>query len=185
LPISIKMRKLFTAEVQIPGDINCEINNGIFKCNKESVTLEKKIKVPDTEIIIEGSSVKLECEKANKKHRAMINTAVAHIKNILEGLENNYIYKLEICHVHFPMTVKVEGNKIKISNFLGEKTPRSAEIVEGVNVKVKGNEVTVSSPDRNKAGQTAANIEKATKVTNKDRRVFQDGIFITEKPGRR
>jgi len=49
-------------------------------------------------------------------------------------------------------------------------------------VEIKGNQITISSNNVERAGQTAANIEKATKISKKDRRVFQDGCFITEKP---
>jgi large subunit ribosomal protein L6 len=82
------------------------------------------------------------------------------------------------------MTVKIEGDKFKIKNFLGEKIERTAMICPNTKVSIKGNIVEVSSVDIEKAGQTAANIEIATKIRNRDRRVFQDGIFITEKPGR-
>ena len=81
------------------------------------------------------------------------------------------------------MTVKVEGNKINISNFLGEKIDRTAKIVPGVNVEIKGSKITVSGPDIEKTGQTAANIENAARVPKKDKRIFQDGIFMTSKPG--
>jgi large subunit ribosomal protein L6 len=80
------------------------------------------------------------------------------------------------------MTLKVEGSKLAINNFLGEKKPRFAEILPNVNVDIKGQNITVSSPDKEAAGQTAANFEKATKVKNRDRRIFQDGIYIVEKP---
>jgi len=40
----------------------------------------------------------------------------------------------------------------------------------------------VRSGNKYAAGQTAANLEQATRVRKKDRRVFQDGIFIVEKP---
>ena len=103
---------------------------------------------------------------------------------MFKGLDEKFVYKLQSCNVHFPMTLKVEKNKLIISNFLGEKTPRHAEILSGVDVEIKGQNITISSHDKESAGHTAANFEKATKIKNRDRRIFQDGIFIVEKPGR-
>ena len=81
------------------------------------------------------------------------------------------------------MTVKIEGSKLIINNFLGEKEKRFASIVPGVKVDVKGQQIILSGADVESVGQSAANIEKATWVANRDRRVFQDGIFITSKDG--
>lgn len=68
-----------------------------------------------------------------------------------------------------------------IQNFLGERYPRKAEILETVKVEVKGEIITVTGIDKEKVGQTAANIERATKVKNRDIRVFQDGIYIVKR----
>jgi len=52
-----------------------------------------------------------------------------------------------------------------------------------VTVEAKGENVTVSGIDKEKVGQTAANIERATKVKKRDIRVFQDGVYIVSKRG--
>ncbi|MCC5990770.1 MAG: 50S ribosomal protein L6, partial [Thermosphaera sp.] len=47
--------------------------------------------------------------------------------------------------------------------------------------KVSGSDVIVEGLDIEGVGLTAASIERATKIPDRDRRVFSDGIFIYEK----
>ncbi len=39
----------------------------------------------------------------------------------------------------------------------------------------------LSGPDIERVGQSAANIERTTKIRDYDPRVFQDGIYIVDK----
>jgi large subunit ribosomal protein L6 len=91
---------------------------------------------------------------------------------------------MEVFYSPFPMDVAVEGDEIVIENFLGEKAPRRTPIHGDTDVEVDGEIVTLSGPDIEAVGQTAADIEQLTRVTEKDVRVFQDGVYITQKPNR-
>jgi len=142
-----------------------------FKANK--ITFEKK----DNKIVVGN-------KKATKKEKKMINTIAAHIKNMIEGVQEKFEYKLKVCSSHFPISVEIKDNEFIIKNFLGEKIPRKSKILNGSTAKIDGSIITINSHDKELAGQTAANLETATKVRKKDLRVFQDGIFMTNKPGR-
>lgn len=179
------MRKVAETILKIPEGISCDFSEGVLICKSESGELKKEISSPRIDISVKGDELKLGCKDANKNDRRNIATYEALIKNVFQGLKEKYVYKLQSANVHFPMTLKKEGNKVLISNFLGEKIPRVAMVQDNVEVEIKGNDITVSSPDKIKAGQTASNLEKATKVKGRDRRIFQDGIYITEKPARR
>jgi len=72
-------------------------------------------------------------------------------------------------------------NLVVISNFLGEKIPRKANILKDVKVQLDNDILIVEGLDKEKTAQTAANIERATRITNRDRRVFQDGCYIISK----
>lgn len=176
------MKQKIQEELEIPSGISCTLNEKIFNVSKGSVSLSKKLDVPSIKIEIKGNKIILSTEKGNKKELKYIKSTIAHIKNMFLGSENKYLYKLEACNVHFPMTLKVEGSYLSINNFLGEKVSRKAKIMPGVEIEVKGAKITLSSHDKEAAGETATNIEKATKIKNRDRRIFQDGIFIVEKP---
>lgn len=176
------MRKNYELSVEVPQGIECFVEEKVIRMKKDGNEVQRIIDEPGVKIELADGEIKISREKSNKKNIAVIAALAAHLRNMIKGATGKFVYKLEICHVHFPMVVKVEGNKVVISNFLGEKKNRSAEIIDGVKVEVKGNEIIVSGNDIEKAGQTAANIEKATRVSKRDRRVFQDGCFITEKP---
>ena len=176
------MKKKFLEEINIPEGISCEFSNHLLTCKKDSQELKKKIDIPFVKTKIEDGKVVFSCDSGNKNQYKTMKSFIAHIKNMFTGLNEGYTYRLESANVHFPMTFKVEGDKLTINNFLGEKTPRFARILSGVKVDIKGSKITVTSSDKEAAGQTAANFEKATKIKNRDRRVFQDGIYLIERP---
>jgi len=91
-------------------------------------------------------------------------------------------YTMEVYYAHFPMQVTVEGDEVVIENFLGERAQRRTPIRGDTDVQIDGETVTLSGSDKEAVGQTAADIEQLTKVTDKDTRVFQDGVYIVEKP---
>jgi large subunit ribosomal protein L6 len=100
---------------------------------------------------------------------------------MIKGVTNGFTYKLAIVYSHFPISVSVKKGFIEIYNFTGEKNPRIAKIVGNTSVEVKGKEIIVSGVNKEEVGQTAANIEQAARVKGRDIRIFQDGIYITEK----
>ena len=103
---------------------------------------------------------------------------------MVRGVEEGFEYKLQAVYSHFPMTLKVEGNKMVINNLFGEKVPRVAKLPwspSDVEVKVENKtDVTVSGVDREKVGQTAK-YRARLQDKKRDRRVFQDGIYIVSK----
>ena len=108
---------------------------------------------------------------------------------MVRGIDSGFEYRLKAVYSHFPMTLKVDGNIMTITNLFGEKVPRSANLPwtpSEVQVRVENKvDVIVTGADREKVGQTAANIERACKIRKRDRRVFQDGIYIVSKDGER
>jgi large subunit ribosomal protein L6 len=177
------MKKKLERIIEIPSGIQISFNNEEFIIKSSGKEIKKKIELNGIKVVIENNLLKLSSDNATRRESKMIGTTWAHINNMIKGMNEEFVYKLEICNIHFPMNVKVEGDKIIIKSFLGEKVPRKAKIMPDTKVEIKGNLITVSSYNLEFAGQTASNIEKATKLVGRDRRVFQDGIFITEKCG--
>lgn len=163
-------------EVKVDGtEIIVKGKEGELKRNFESVNISFELK---------DNKVELESKKATKREKKMMNTIKAHIQNMIKGVQEKFEYKMKVCNSHFPMNVEVKGKEAVIKNFLGEKIPRKVKILEGTDVKIERDVIIISSTNKELAGQTAGNFEKATFVKGRDRRVFQDGIFITSKPGR-
>jgi large subunit ribosomal protein L6 len=180
-----KEQKGISKTLEIPSEITIVIDGNKIKIRKNGKELERELNLI-IDAKTEGNNLILSTKRSTKREGKIMGSNVAHIKNIIKGLNQNFAYRLQVANVHFPITIEHDKTKniILIKNFLGEKTPRIAKVLPKVNVKIIKDIIELDSEDIENAGQTAANIEKATKIRNRDRRVFQDGIYIIEKPGR-
>ena len=175
-------KKSIIEKIEIPEGMRFIIENDKIILKKGEKELQRKIN--RTELLKkEDNQIIIETKNTTKEDLKFIGTLKAHIKNMLKGLQEGFVYKLKICSVHFPMNVSFDNEKSEliIKNFLGETAPRKAKILKNVEIKIEKDEIILSSFDKESVGQTAANIETATKIRGRDRRIFQDGIFITEK----
>jgi len=167
--------------VEIPEEVEVEVEGRKVTVKGPLGTLTKDFSHAPISIKTEDRKVVVETLWPKKKERALVGTIAAHIKNMIIGVTKGFTYKLKIVFSHFPISVKVEGDKVVIENFLGERGKRIAKIIGNAKVRVEKDDVIVQGIDIESVGQTAANIEKATRIKDKDPRVFLDGIYIYEK----
>lgn len=184
--ISIKMetkKKGMEEKMDIPHGVDVKLDHMKIRIHKSG--MNSVINYRGTNVELSGSQILMKTGKSTKKDLRLLNSLKAHIKNAFEGFEKKYVYKLQICAVHFPMNVAFDKTKreLVIKNFLGGKVPRISKILPGVDVKVDKEVVILESHNKEAVGQSAANIEASTRITNRDRRVFQDGVWMTEKAG--
>lgn len=176
---------MYFQKVSIPEKVSVDVSGSVVKVSGEKGTLERDFaeQLRGTGIKFEKSNKELKVSSENEKRkiRSLIGTVRGHIKNMVDGVTNGFTYKLKIVYSHFPVTVKTEKDKVLIQNFLGERTPRVAEILGNAQVKIEGQEVFVSGADLEKVSQTAANIEQACRIVGYDKKIFQDGIYIVSK----
>lgn len=177
------MKKPLFRKIEIPEGVSAELEGSLLKVTGPEGENSRKFILGKVGIVKEGSNITVGSKNATKKEKKMMNTIAAHVKNMILGVQKKFEYELKAVFSHFPVTLEVKGHEFIIKNFLGEKVPRKAKIPNGVSVEVNGNMVKVMSVNRELAGQTAANFETATRIRARDKRVFQDGIFITKKAG--
>lgn len=176
-------KKEFEEKIEIPKGIDVKAENGNITVTKSGKSIIRTLNHKKVQIGVEDNNIFVSFKNGAKEEKTIAGTFVAHIKNMLKGIEHNHVYKLKICSGHFPMSVSAGGNKFSVNNFLGEKTPRIMKIKENVIVNIEGDIITVESAYKELASQVAADIERLTRVRGRDLRIFQDGIYITNKDG--
>ncbi|KZX10737.1 50S ribosomal protein L6 [Methanobrevibacter filiformis] len=167
-------------EIEVPDDVDVIIDKDV-KVKGPKGEISRTFNYPSISLEQIEDKLVLTTNFPKKKDKSMIGTTRAHLTNMITGVTEGFTYHMKIVFAHFPMTVKVNGNKVVIDNFLGERHPRTANVVGGAKVNVKGDEVTITGINKEDVGQTMANLEQATKIKGRDPRVFQDGIYLVSK----
>lgn len=180
-----KMKEDLIKEIELKEGVSAELVGGTLIIKGKQGEVKRNFTHPKVEIIIESGKIVLKATKATKRERTLVGSFAAHIKNMIKGVQEPFVYKLKICSGHFPMNVKISGQEVTIKNFIGESVPRKVILLPGTKVKIEGTEIVISGPDKELAGKNAGMIERLCRITNRDKRIFQDGCYITEKAGKK
>ncbi|MCJ7478858.1 MAG: 50S ribosomal protein L6 [Candidatus Nanohaloarchaeota archaeon QJJ-7] len=167
--------------IEIPEGVEAEVENGTVQVSSGDSSVDKELDHQDLDIQTDNGDITVSASNDRRDVKALMGTYESHIKNMVDGVTEGFEYHMKGFYSHFPMDMKVEGDRFVISNFIGERSTREVDIPGSVDIQIDGEDVILSGPDKDAVGQTAANIEQACHKGDRDPRKFQDGIYITDR----
>ncbi len=176
----IRSDKLST-KVEVPEGVSVGLRRGVLKVEGPLGHTFKSFRKIPVDLKVEQGTVLLNAQADRKEDYAILNTSRSLVRNLIEGIVDGYTIKMKIVFAHFPVSVKVESGQVLVENFQGEHAPRRAKIVGGTKVVPKDDDVIITGAVLTEVTQTAANIHQATRIKEKDHRVFLDGIYVYDK----
>ena len=170
--------------VTIPEGVIVTVDRYTATAKGEKGEVSRKFPSKQISMEVKDAELVFVAKKATLREKKLMNTFKAHAANMFRGVTEGHTYKLKICSGHFPMNVSVKDNQFEVKNFIGESVPRTMPITEGADVKIEGDRITVTGIDKELVAQVAGRIENLTRRPGFDSRIFQDGIYLTEKDGK-
>jgi large subunit ribosomal protein L6 len=179
--LAMSTEQLASHTVDLPEGVSAKFEGRLLTVKGPKGTVTKNFDRINVDISTEGGKLTVKPFSAKKRDAVVANTVQSLIRNMFTGVTKGYVYKLKVVYAHFPISVKIKGDEVLVENFVGERSPRIAKIIGTSKVTTEGDDITVAGPSLEAVGQTAANVELATKIKRKDQRVFLDGVYIYEK----
>jgi len=168
------------AKVEIPEGVTVRLQKQMLEVSGPLGRAFQSFRKIPVGIEVGDGAVSLRAAGPRKRDYAILNTARSIIRNLCEGVSEGYTTKMKIVFAHFPITVKVDGRRVLIENFQGERAARVIRIHGAAKVVPKGEDLIITGHVKTDVSQTAANIQLGTRVKGKDHRVFLDGIYVSE-----
>ncbi|CAL8331617.1 unnamed protein product [Merluccius merluccius] len=175
--------------VDIPPNVEVKLKGRTVIVKGPRGTLRREFNHINLELSMLGKkNKKLRVDKwwGNRKELATVRTICSHVQNMIKGVTMGFRYKMRSVYAHFPINVVIQetGALVEIRNFLGEKYIRRVRMRAGVVCALstaQKDELVLEGNDVELVSNSAALIQQATTVKNKDIRKFLDGIYVSEK----
>ena len=174
-------RTIQQTAVDLPEGVTATLQGRTLTIKGKLGQSKKHFDKVNVNVAVDGNRVVFTPFSVKKKDNVIINTVASIVNNMVTGVTKGFTYRLKVVYAHFPITIKTKGDQILVENFVGERSPRVSKIVGDCKVSVEGDDIIVKGASLEDVGQTAANVELATKIKRKDQRIFLDGVYIYHK----
>lgn len=147
------MSRIGKKPVQVPGGVTVTVAGSRLSVKGPKGELVHAMPAPVT-ARVDGASVRVECAGETKKQKSLHGLTRSIVANMVTGVAQGYSKELELQGVGF--RAQVQGPKLVLA--LGYSHPVEFVAPAGIAFVVKENRITVSGPDRQLVGDTAARI---------------------------
>ena len=137
--------KNYQEKLAIQEGVQVSFDSGLCTVKGPQGEVKRMLLHPLIQIVVEGNEVVFNVSRYTRREKTMLGTFKAHIKNMMNGVIEPFVYTLKVCSGHFPMNISYSNNTFTVKNFIGEKIPRVLGIRQGVDLVLNGEEITVTS----------------------------------------
>ncbi|MBN1168731.1 50S ribosomal protein L6 [Candidatus Woesebacteria bacterium] len=149
------MSRIGKQPVEKPDSVEINLDGQTLTVKGPKGEISKKIP-RQIQLRIDGGVVVVERKSNTKQNRALHGTYRALIQNMVLGVTEGWKKELEIVGTGY----RAEGSDKEIILTIGFSHPVKIKAPEGVSFNVQKTDITVEGVDKEKVGQTAANIRK-------------------------
>ena len=154
------MSRIGKQPIIIPTGVEVKINEGLIVVKGPKGQLEQKIH-PQVKLDLVDGAINVSVQNSvDKLQRALWGLFASLIRNMVIGVTEGFSKQLEINGVGFKAAV---ADKKLVLN-VGFSHPVEFDIPDGLEIKVDGNNITISGADKQLVGEIAAQIRKVKKI---------------------
>jgi large subunit ribosomal protein L6 len=152
------MSRLANKPLVIPTGVTVTVNGSTVTVKGPKGELSREFPT-FVEVTVDGSNATTKLTKDHRSIRPMLGTAIAHVRNMIQGVSAGFQKKLIVEGVGFKWEVK--GSDVHLA--LGFSHPVVVAIPKGLTVATVKGEMTIDGIDKDLLGQFAANIRALKK----------------------
>lgn len=153
------MSRIGKKPIEIPAKTEVSLSGNILTVKGPLGELTRVVRTDAVDVAIEENAVTLTPKNDNLQTKALWGTFGSHIKNMVQGVNQEYVIKLLVEGVGFKS--ELQGSTLVMN--LGFSHQVKLELPKGITCKVEKGEITISGIDKEVVGQFAAVIRSKKK----------------------
>ncbi len=153
------MSRIGKKPIEIPAKTEVSLSGNVITVKGPLGELTRVVRTDAVDVVIEDNVVTLTPKNDNLETKALWGTFGSHIKNMIQGVNQEYVIKLIVEGVGFKS--ELQGSTLVMN--LGFSHQVKFELPKGITCKVEKGEITISGIDKEVVGQFAAVVRSKKK----------------------